>query len=224
MKTLLVILFIFCNQSIYSQQRLGIDLGLKFFGINANAYYQRVLFKHFLFSSGLILGNYGKNYVSYHRVGVEWNTLKSPFTARSNELPDTTGVLHLRSYSTKHNAIGVTFGLGYFKEISMTHGVRLYLNSKFIYSFGRETMVFGNGINGTKTNHSSKIYVACISPEIVHTIRLSSKTTFLYGIKIPYYFSLDKGKFNPQYNQDTFYKIEPELTIGLTRIIGKCDK
>jgi len=62
-----------------------------------------------------------------------------------------------------------------------------------------------------------------VSPELYHTIRIGGRSTFYYGVRLPYYFSLHIDNFDPQVDKDLFYGLEPELAVGVTWQIGKCD-
>ena len=219
---LLSLLFVFLHLVSFSQQRIGIDLSFRGTGLNANFTFQKVVFKNFLISGGFTIGNYGKNFINNY-VTNNIGQLESGFVGRPNYLNDTTGILELQSYTSTNKAVGISIGIGAFKEFSVKHGIRFNLNTKFFYSTGNVNFSYGTSINGIHLTQKSNKFVASLSPELVHTIRLTGRMTFCYGVKVPYYFSLDKGKYNPKYRKDIFKGFEPELTIGLTRVIGKCD-
>ena len=222
MKTLLIIYTLVITTFSFSQQRISLDVSAKSLGLNANISYQKVIWKNFIVGGGLHFGNYGKCYINNYVAGVPFNSLESPYVGRETTLNDTSGTFYLYSYSSKNMAVGISLGLGVFKEFSIKHGIRFNLNHKFFYSHSKENMRFGNPNSGSRLMYTSHKFIGVICPELVHTIRVSGRMTFCYGLKVPYYFSLDKGKYNPKYSKDIFSGFEPELTIGFTRVIGKC--
>jgi hypothetical protein len=121
--------------------------------------------------------------------------------------------------------IGISLGLGVFKEFSVNHGIRFNLNSKFYVVNSRIHTGYFNSENSffSYLIYHQNYFVGSISPEVYHTIRLSGRSTLYYGIKLPYYFSLDKGKFRPTNSNELLAGFEADLSVGLTYVIGKCD-
>jgi len=107
----------------------------------------------------------------------------------------------------------------------VVHGLRF--NAHFKIGFMKSNILAGywnDSITvGALRSYSIRHLTTAISPEIYHTIRIAGRTTLYYGMKVPYYFPINKKKFNPKYSIDMFNDWEPEISIGLTFVIGKCD-
>ncbi len=218
MKTALTIILLILTLHGYSQQRIAFDLTFKSLGINSTVIYQNVFYKNVFFSAGLTIGNYGKSFMSSYTAGVPYGSLESPYPALTN----TIGNSRLKGYSSKSTGAGIVLGIGAFKEFSVKHGVKFSLNNKLFIISQDNLFHVGEGLDEIGILTKSTFYVASISPEISHTIWLNGRTTFNYGIKVPYFYSLDKGKYHPLYRKDVFYGFEPELSIGFTYAVGKC--
>lgn len=223
MKILILLCVLFLNSFANAQQRIGIDLSSRMTDMNISISYHKVVMKNYLISGGVHFGNFGKSFMDRYSAKVPFESLESPFTGRPNSIIASNETYKLHQYRITNNALGMSFGVGVFKEFSLKHGVRFNLNSKFLFVTGSYKLEYGRGgeesiwEGGAQNN-----FVGAISPEIVHTIRLSGRITFYYGIKAPYFYSLDKGKFHPLYSKDRFNGFEPELSIGITRVFGKC--
>lgn len=223
MKTLLLLCTFFVVNSLISQQRFGFDLSTRMKDVNASITYHRVTYKNLILSGGFHFGNYGKNFIDRYLAEVPFETLESPYAGRPSTIVESNETYKLHYYANKNYTLGLSVGIGAFKEFGIKHGVRFNLNTKFLFVFGEYKLEYGRG--GQESQWRGGIqqhFVVAISPELVHTIRLSGRITFYYGVKSPYYYSLDKGKFNPKYRKDLFNGFEPELTIGITRVFGKC--
>lgn len=223
MKTLLLLCALFVVNSSISQQRIGFDLSTRMKDVNASITYHRVVYKNFILSGGFHFGNYGKNFMDRFLAEVPFETLESPYPGRPNTIVESNETYKLHFYANKNHVLGLSIGIGAFKEFSVKHGLRFNLNSKFLFVYGTYKLEYGriereSIWQGGVQQH----FVGAISPELVHTIRLSGRNTFYYGIKVPYYYSLDRSMFNPIYSKDRFNGWEPEITIGITRVIGKC--
>lgn len=211
----------------FGQKRLGGDLSTKGNNLNVTLTYNHVFKSNFLLSAGLFGGNYG--YSGVDLTEAQYNLgrrLATPFNTLNQPITDTSGNQYeLFDYGTKGNGVGIQVGLGYFHEFTEIHGIRFNLNTRVGWMISNLSLAYYNqSIDERISLFSQQVHLSgAISPELSHTMRLTGKITFYYGLKFPYYFSLDRAKFNPINPKDLFYFWEPELSAGITYVIGKCD-
>jgi len=210
----------------FSQQRIGFELGTRMTNLNFTFHYQKVFKTHFIWSGGVFGGTYGQSFIDNDTSLIYTGArVHSPYSNVNADYSDTTGTYHLISYDANSRAIGIQLGLGYFHEFGVVHGIRFNANFKVGYA-SVETGSFYRSLSNYTTirrwqwnNHM----IAAFSPELYHTIRIGGRTTFYYGIRLPYFFSIDRLNFDPKLDKDVFYNLEPDLCIGLTYQVGKCD-
>jgi hypothetical protein len=228
-KSTVIILLILFNSSFYShgQQRIGLDISTRMTNLMFTTHYQKVIKNRFLFSIGVFGGNHGHAFVKNDTLALYSNNQpQSPYN-RVNEVQfDTTGNhYYLLDYRSTGSSIGIQAGLGYFHEFDPQHGLRTNINATVGYvgthvtGYYRSTHIFREIL----AVHHQAHWVASISLEAYHTIRLSGRLTFNYGVKVPFFYSIDQSTFNPTTHKDLLYGFEPHLSIGITRVIGKCD-
>lgn len=227
---LFTILAILIFQSTnFAQQRIGLDLSSRLNDITLTANYQRVVKKYWLISGGLTFGTMGRKFIVFDNDTTllkNGYTIESPYSNVSTSFIDTGGNnFQLMRYSMNSKGIGVFVGIGCFKEFNIIHGIRFNLNAKF---YSVRSKVYASYYNVqhsffTRSIYFQNYFVGSLSPEIYHTIRLGGRTTFYYGVKVPYYFSIDQGRFKPMTNQELLSGFEADLSVGLTYVIGKCD-
>jgi len=223
---LLSILFSLSHSFTFGQQRIGIDITAKPQSVNLTVHYQKIIKKNVLFSIGVFGGSNGKKYIDNDTLLLNFGKkIASPFSNANRTLTDTLTSFDLLNYSLRSKSIGIQFGIGYFYEFGVKHGIRANLNLKV--SFAESQMrAFYWSIEkriGIFEDYTQNYFIAAVSPELYHTIRVSGRITLNYGIKVPYFFSLDKSIFNPVDKRDLLYRFEPEFNIGITRVIGKCE-
>lgn len=215
--------------TILAQQRIGIDVSSRLTDITISTNYQKVVKKNFLISAGLTFGAMGRKFIDFENDTTllkNGYTIQSPYATVSTSFRDTDGNnFQLMRYNMNAKGIGVSLGVGVFKEFNVNHGIRFNLNSKFYAVNSRIHTGYFNVQNSffTYAIYHQNYFVGSISPELFHTVRLSGRTTFYYGVKIPYYFSIDQGRFKPMTNQELLSGFEADLSVGLTYVIGKCD-
>jgi hypothetical protein len=211
----------------YGQQRIGFDLGTKGNTLSATATYNKVLKKNFLLSAGIFIGNYGLAFMDLNVQQFETGQrVYTPFSDFNSNHIDSSGISYtLFDYGSRGSGSGVQFGFGFFHEFGVMHGIRFNLNNRIGWMNSRFNIFYYNEEleKGVHLMKYRSHFIGAITPEISHTMRMTGRITFFYGFKFPFYYSLDKGKFNPRYSSDLFYRLEPELCIGLTYVIGKCD-
>lgn len=217
--------FVLGNQAV-AQQRIGVDLSSRMQNLLLTVHYQGVIKNRLLYSCGVFFGGTGKSLVLNDTLQLYGGTpIQSPFSSANGVFSDSITSYSILDYSSSSRLVGIQAGLGFFHEFNVTHGVRFNLNGKIGFAsstlggFYRSTENFTTVYRKSYHNH----IVGAVSAEVFHTIRMSGRWTFNYGVKVPYYFSADRARFNPTTQKDQLNGFEPELSIGFTRVIGKCD-
>jgi hypothetical protein len=211
----------------YGQQRIGFDLATKGTTLSATLTYNKVVKQKFLLSAGIFIGNFGSGFMDLNKSQFEsGQRLYTPINDFNANHVDTSGISYtLFDYASKGSGYGLQIGLGYFYEFGPIHGLRFNLNNRLGWMNSRFSVFYYNEAEerGIHLMKYRSHFIGAISPEISHTMRMTGRTTFFYGFKFPFYYSIDKAKFNAHYSQDLFNHWEPELCIGMTYVIGKCD-
>ena len=226
MRLTIFILVLFLNFNSIAQQRIGMDFSSRMDNLMLTVHYQKVLKNRILYSFGAFAGGNGrtfvKNDIQNFYSGV---TIASPYAEANLPVTDSSGTYSIIDYNYSAKSIGIQFGLGYFLEFGVEHGLRMNVNSTFGYVQSKLAANYGSTENFAKVlaTHSLRHFIGSISLEAFHTIRLTGRLTFNYGIKVPYYFTVDEARFNPTTQKDLIYGLEPQISIGFTRVIGKCD-
>ncbi|MFT5858606.1 MAG: hypothetical protein ACI865_000694 [Flavobacteriaceae bacterium] len=225
MKSNLFIIFILLSLNASSQKRIGLDVSSHLLNINTTLHYQQVLKNRLLWSFGIFRGGMGKTITDGDTLNIYEGTNYSPYSSVNQPFVDSSGTHNLLGYSMRGKANGLQAGLGCFLPLGPKHGLRTNINFKVGYISTRVVARYKltpshNPVSLLSFNNH---WFAGVSTEIYHTIRLIKRFTFYYGLKVPYYFSINKGRFNPLHKSDMLYGFEPEISLGLTRVIGKCD-
>jgi hypothetical protein len=209
-----------------AQQRIGVDVTSRMQNLQMTLHYQGVIKNRLLYSCGVFFGGTGKSFVLNDTIQLYGGTrIQSPFSQANASITDTSTSYSIVDYSSSARLFGIQAGLGFYYELNVKHGLRFNLNGKLgiatstVGGYYRSIENFKTVYRESYANH----FVGGVSAEVFHTIRMSGRWTFNYGIKFPYYFSVDQARFNPIYKRDQLYGFEPELSIGFTRVIGKCD-
>ncbi len=226
MKIIAFTLVLLSSPSLFGQTRIGGDLNTQLNTINFTTHYQRVIRGPFLFSAGIGAGLYGhgKNVGDEAQIvegfgfGNAFKTLPSTYsTQRPSYL--------LRATEASSAGYCAFIGFGVFKEFANFHGIRFNVNHRFSLIRSKVTAYYRDfEIQETiPTLHEIWHSVGAVNLELYHTIRLSGRNSFYWGMKLPYYYSLDKARFDPKVHQEVLYQLQPELAVGFTRSIGTCD-
>lgn len=222
----IILFFLLLSVQATGQQRIGLDISTRMSNLNLTVHYQRVLKGNLLFSGGLFYGSMGQGHHSgdTQQILAGFPTL-SPHENVNQSIQDSVGTASLLEYIQKGRTGGIQFGLGYFHAFGVQHGLRMNTNLRFGYATQLTTGYYWSEESGKvrAKQHYNGHLVSGVTMEAYHTIRTTGRLTFYYGVKVPYYFSLDKSKFNPRHTTDVLYGFEPELSIGMTRVIGKCE-
>lgn len=211
----------------FGQQRIGLDINTTGYSLNLTGSYQKVVMKHFIINSGICTGLISQTAQGNDPIEIDNGlTVASPFQDVNTSININDTIYQLMSYRNLGRGISFEAGFGYFHEFSAKHGIKLLINGRLGTS-STETLAYYHspGINRKKEDlFNNKHFYSAISPEINHTIRLNGRYTFCYGIKLPYYFLIDKKRFDTNNVKDGFYGLEPEFKLGITYVIGKCDE
>lgn len=224
---ILIFFFTACCTIIYSQQRIGIDANTTGTSMNFTLSYQKVMKEHFLLNAGFFGGLLSYTHESHKRDELANGlTVLSPFDEINQPVNINDTTYQLMSYGMKCRGFGLQAGFGYFHEFSLKHGLKFFLNGRLGYSNTEALTHYANTALNREIErlYFNKHYFAALSPEINHTIRLTGRFTFSYGFKFPYYFLIDKKRYNTQKVSDSFYGLEPEFKLGVTMVVGKCDE
>lgn len=226
-KTLLCfVLFFILSVALKAQQRLGFDFNTSGSNLYSTLSYQKVVGSNFILNGGLLFGELGRSRITNDKEYLNGtNKVISPIEAANQPTLASGKYFDLLSYSTKERGIAIQFGLGYFHEFSIIHGIKLSLLGRFGYAeTALEGAYYSNDVNQTVTKYTFfDHYVGGLSPEIAHTIRIGGRITFCYGFKFPYYMRLQQKGYYPINVKDKFYGLEPEFSFGITYVVGKCD-
>lgn len=199
----------------FGQQRIGVELTSRFTNVNTTIYYSKVIRTNWILSGGVLLGSFNSNPAVL--------SSESPFSGMNQPFSDSIGTFSLNRYSLRNQGFGIQYGVGYFREFGTLHGIRFNLNQKWLSVQSQTKGVYVHE-NFAKYRTFSYSYASgSLSAEVYHTLRLSPKWTFYYGVKLNYYFLLDKGRYNPHVKEDPLSGFEPELAFGVSRSFGKCD-
>ncbi|MDX2361073.1 MAG: hypothetical protein QNK23_09720 [Crocinitomicaceae bacterium] len=229
-KRSLLIICLLLGHLSFGQKRIGFDFNTRLSDIQLTAHYQEVIKNGFIYSVGIfggVIGSKMEVYV-YHDPDDVRNGLRvhSPFPFANQAIIDTSGAYNLYNYSFQSSGIGISGGLGYFIEFGeSSQGLRINVNGRIGYAKSKFTGAYASQDNDRtllQRNTFHHMFVG-VGLEMYHTVRISGRWTFYYGFKAPYYFNIDKGRFNSRNWEDTFSGIEPDFSIGFTRVIGKCD-
>lgn len=221
---LLLYLFLFTTSWCFSQQRVGLDISYRQVGLNTSLSYHKVFAGNWLLSASLTYGQKGRYIIDYRDDNQDKTDFFSPWGEVNQPILKGNSKYHIKRYSVKNKAVTVQVGLGYFHNFDVKHGIRGHLFMQYGQTFNTVTGTYDASdqaydiLKRTTTKHS----IAAVSAEVYHTIQVWQKFTFYYGLKAPYYFKVDKTRFNPVRKLDNFFGLEPEISLGVTYLIGDC--
>lgn len=222
------LLFILCSftTTLFSQQRVGFDVNTHLMNFNYSVNYQKVIKGPLLLSLGIFGGKYdeGENMndttlvYSGLNLGIAYPQLPKSITTAE-------GTFLLGSTASIGYGVGTHIGIGLFKEFKNFHGIRFNLNQRFGWMLSDVRSSYYRPMKYRYLHTYNRIWhgVVATTFEIYHTYRFNGRSTFYWGFKIPYHYTLDKGRFNPQKTTEVFYNFTMDLSIGMTYAIGKCD-
>lgn len=225
MKLLRLLLPVFLVFGASAQQRIGIDANSNMNSANLSLHYQRVINGPLLFSGGINGGLYGVSEHYGEEQQIRGGFFSNPFPEMGNSFSDALPDFVYRGNQTKSAGISAFVGLGLFKEFENHHGIRFNLHhyfsavhSKvlgFYRNFEQELTVFKR----YETWHP----VGAWSMELYHTIRLTGRNSFYWGLKTAYSYTLDESRYAPTSTNELFQGFQTELSLGITHSIGSCN-
>jgi hypothetical protein len=220
MNKLLFIVLLLVSFSGLSQQRIGLELFSHLDDLSIGTHFQKVVKSKFILGGGLIwVTNRRGEAIEYEPGQVLHTGIRSvPVSfVRNNE------TYVVQTSRTASKALMLTLNTGFFHEFGALHGIRVNLNGRIGFARTKGTYSYYGQINDTviPVRYSKNHLVAGVVPEIYHTLRQRKKLTFYYGLRFPFYFSLDKRNFNPIHRKEGFYGLEMEAVIGITYFVGK---
>ncbi len=221
MKYFLVIL-IGISLNCEAQQRLSIDGSYKKNMLNATLGFHKVVKNNWLLSGGITLGGKGQSSKHYLDYSPNYGRLRSSYSMVDEMIINDNSTYELKRYDVQTNVLTVQFGIGYFHSFDVKHGLRGHLNIIYGQAFNKISAYYNNQNTLYVQKHTPQHQVSAVNFEIYHTIQMWKKFTFFYGAKIPYYFRLDQNNYNPIDTRENMFGLEPELSLGLTFLIGKC--
>lgn len=225
MKSFLFISFLWMATFADGQMRIETNVSTRFQDLNLTGNTHFVVGRNWLLSCGITGGFSPKMWIDNDRVQLDQGLrVQSPYPSLNETIEYANSSYTILDYSSNARFVRSNVGVGYFHEFGARHGIRghayfllQYVSNKingYYYSSSAKQEIYRSDV----FNH----FVGGASLELFHTIRLNGRNTFCYGVKVPYFFSLDKARFNPVNPKDNFYGFEPELSIGITRMIGSC--
>lgn len=218
MNKLPFIAFVLSSFSVFSQQRVGLEVFSHFDDLSLGTHFQKVVRSKFILGGGLIWIN--------RRLGEAFSE-GVPIPAAVRNIPasfDRNGEKYvIQGYRTKSKALMITLNTGFFHEFGTVHGIRVNVNGRIGVAENSGIYRYSGEVNDTVVpiKYIRTHLVSAVCPEIYHTLRQRQKLTFYYGLRFPVYFSLDKRNFNPNFKKDGFYGFESEIAIGITYFVGK---
>lgn len=222
----LTLLLIFVKPAV-AQQRIGVDFNTRMINGYFTVQYHKVFRWPFIYSVGVCGGSYGLSEHFSDSAQVVNGFHHNSYPTLPEHLSNSDGDFHLLGVRTRGAGMGTFIGIGIFKEFAKLHGFRFNINHYFLWS---RTKVRGTYRDynhedwGWASQHRTLWHpVGAVSLELYHTIRINGRYTFYWGGKFPYFYSMDKAKYNPRIQGELFYKFLPDISIGFTRAVGKCD-
>lgn len=209
------------------QQRIGLTLNTRLNSLNFTGTYQKVIKGPLLVSIGAGAGSFGHsdNEVTNRYINNN-NGFGSSYTVVPNEVQGKIGTCQLVHTKTAGKGMFLSAGFGVFKEFQNYQGIRFNLNNEFTWAHSEISGYYQNpsAFNSVTTRKFQVWHpIGAISLEVYHTMRMTGRYTMFWGIKLPYHYSLDKGRFSPRFSDELFYNFRGELAVGFTKAIGSCD-
>ena len=221
---LIPFLFLFISSWCFTQQRIGLDINYRQAGLNVSVNYHKVIANNWLISGAVDYGRKGRYLIDYRDFNPSNTKVLSPWSEVNQAIIEENSTFDVKRYFVKNKAVTAQIGLGYFHNFDIKHGVRGHVFVQYGQAFNTVTGTYAAAdqeydiMKRTTTSHP----VAAVSAEVYHTIQIWQKFTLYYGLKTPYYLKVDKSRFNPVRKEDNFFGLEPEISIGITYLIGDC--
>lgn len=224
MTRLFLLLYLLMISFFAFNQRIGVDVSTRLENFNATLTYHQIIRSHFLVSAGIFMGGNGNAFAEIDTSAFDaGNRIRSPFPIINTYYDDSIGNYGLLGYQTVGSSRGFHLSFGYFKQFNTLHSIRFHLNSRWgmaqntVRAYYRATELLRTQKIITEQYHG----IGSLGLEAFHGIRMGTRISLYYGLKLPYFFTLNKTKFAPVRPGDLFFKVKPELSFGLTYYVGK---
>lgn len=214
---------------ISGQERIGFDINYRNNSYGATFSYHHVFYKNWIVSLSVTGGKKGfyqsEEYIPFLEDELGSNSIVSPWNEFNAPLDSEFGLLYLKDFRTYNYSLAAQVGIGYFHNFNVIHGIRAHFTGQFGYGISDVYNVYRNTEKPLYIHRKKAKYpIASLGLEAYHTIRVHQRFTVYYGLKIPYFFLIDKNQFNPKFKSYDFYGLMPEITLGITYAIGKCNQ
>lgn len=207
----------------FAQQRLSLDVSYRKMTVNSTVGYHKVFSNNWLISGAITYGGKGRYSIDYRDYPSTSATVTVPYSDVNQSLSLDGESYQMKRYDVKPIAVTAQIGLGYFYNFDVKHGVRSHINAVYGIANNQITAYYTSDQDMLINQRNQVVnFISAVSTELYHTIHLWKKSTFFYGLKVPYYFPIDKKRFNPVRIEEGTYGLEPEITLGITLLIGKC--
>jgi hypothetical protein len=116
------------------QKRIGIDVSSRMNNLMFTAHYQQVLKNRIIYSAGIFVGGHGSVFIVNDTM--RWyngNSIATPYANFNRPVTDSITSYQALDYISSAKSTGIQFGLGYYFEFGVEHGLRINLNSKWAY-------------------------------------------------------------------------------------------
>ena len=205
------ILLILLSNNLFSQYRWGNELSSEFEGLSFTTHVQKVVRSHFLV--GLGIGNLGK------QSGSDYNDVdsKSSFNTTANEVLINGEKAFHSGENSKMRGAQFQIMTGYFLETkNKKHGLRINANLKFGWLFSTNVVFYkiNDSVPSVSYYRNTNFFKSAASLDVFHTIRITEKNTFYYGLKNLFY--LPSSAYRPTERYEAFRFFIPEICVGIS--------
>lgn len=212
---LLLLLLIGTSASMNAQRRLTFDANSRFDNLYFASNYLSVIRNKFFWSAGIEGGGYGLTDLYSPIAG----KLTAPYRQANEVLVYDNKDYLLKSYISKVRGIGISGGIGRFFNFTDVHGLRLEASLRWICFEERFTGGYVNE-SVSKAIYQRNFFVEStfgLTLSVYHTIAVAERSTFYYGLKIPYFVPLAHSGYNPVNARDLMNAGgEIQLTAGIS--------
>jgi len=226
MKNICTVLLFLFSGTLVAQQRIGADLNTRLGNAHFTVQYHRVIKGSLLLTSGLGGGYHGFAQTIGNEDQVQNGFFHNSYRSFPQEIVEDNARMQLTGTDVKGSGITGFVGIGFFKEFKNFHGFRCNVNHTFSWMRSKVRAFYKDyDLIGATTSEFQIIEhpLGAVSLELYHTIRINGRWTFYWGAKLPYYYSLDKARYDPRADSELFHKFLFDASFGFSKSIGKCD-
>ena len=226
MKRIFILTFLLTIKIAAFSQRIGLDVSTRLENFNLTLTYHQIIQSNFLLSVGFFTGGNGNAFAEIDSSKYDaGNRIRSPYSSVNTYSFEPNGDFGLLAYAVLGKSSGFHFSAGYFKQLNDIHSLRFHLNSKWGVATS-EVRAYYRSSSQQRTEAIITLeqhWIGSVGLEAFHGVRMGNRISLYYGLKLPYYFSIDQSTFAPVHSSDLFFRLKPELSVGLTYYVGKCN-